>query len=214
MCQSFAGALVVDDFEVADGRLAARAPIDHVAPAIDQAFAIEAQKRFEHGAIERGLERESLARPIAGRAEADHLLLDDAAAFRLPFPDAALEFLAAQILARDSFLGELALDDELRGDSGVVHAGKPQRAMAAHAVPADEHVDLRVLEHVADVDRAGDIRRRQRDRKRGAVAGIFGAEKLFVEPGLGPALFDFLRLVSLGYFPGHGFLVLLEFPAR
>ena len=83
-----------------------------------------------------------------------------------------------------------------------------------HAVPADEHVDLRVLEHVADVDRAGDVRRRQRDRERGAVAGIFGAEKLFVEPGLGPALFDFLRLVSLGYFPGHEFLMCIEFAAE
>ena len=48
----------------------------------------------------------------------------------------------------------------------------------------------------------------------GPVAGVFGAEKFFVEPGLGPALFDLLRLVSLGNFPGHGFLALLNFPAR
>ena len=99
MCQSCAGALVVDDFEIADGGLAARAPVDHVVAAIDQAFAIEAQKGFEHGAIERGIERESFARPIAGGAEADHLLLDDAAAFRFPLPDASFEFFAAEILA-------------------------------------------------------------------------------------------------------------------
>ena len=43
----FSGALVVDDFEIADRGLAARAPIDHVASAIDQPFAIETQKRFD-----------------------------------------------------------------------------------------------------------------------------------------------------------------------
>ena len=152
-----------------------------------------------------------LARPIAGSAEADHLLLDHAAAFVFPFPDAALEFLAAKVLAADFLGGEFALDDELRGDPGVVHAGQPERAIAAHAVPANEHVDLRVLEHVADVDRAGDIRRRERDRKWRAVAGIFRAEEFFVEPGLRPALFDLLRLVSLGNFPGHAFPMELDF---
>ena len=129
-------------------------------------------------------------------------------------PDAPLEFLAAQILAADFFLGELAFDDELRGDSGVVHAGEPQRAMAAHAMPADEHVDLRVLEHVADVDRAGNVGRRQRDRKHGPVAGVFGAKEFFVKPGFGPALFDLLRLVGLGNFPGHEFLMVLNFVLR
>ena len=132
----------------------------------------------------------------------------------LPLPDAALEFLAAQVLAADFLLGELALDDELRGDSGVIHARKPERAVAAHAVPADEHVDLRVLEHVADVDRAGDVGRRQGDRKHGAVSGIFGAKEFLVEPGLGPALFDFLRLVGLGNFPGHELPCDLEFGAE
>ena len=76
--------------------------------------------------------------------------------------------------------GEHALDDELRGDSGVVHAGEPESAMAAHAMPADEHVDLRVLEHVADVDRAGDVGWRQGDRKsRVAIVPEFSARKSF-----------------------------------
>ena len=209
-----ARALDVDDFEIADGRLAARAPVDDVAAAIDQAFAIEPQESLNHGAIEGRFEGEALARPIAGSAQANHLLLDGAAAFQFPLPDAALEFLAAQVLAADFFLGELAFDDELRGDSSVVHAGKPQRAMAAHAVPADEHVNLRVLQHVADVDRAGNVWRRKRDRKHGAVGGIFSAEEFLVEPGLGPALFDLLRLVGLGNFPGHEFLVVLNFVLR
>ena len=83
-------------------------------------------------------------------------------------------------------------------------------------MPADQHVNLRVFEHVADVNRAGDIGRRKRYRKRSAVAGVFGAEKFFVEPGLGPALFDFLRFISLGNFAGdgsgHGFSAEAEQP--
>src|SRR5580700_8854727 len=85
-------ALVVNHFEVADGGEATRTPVDHVASAINQTVAVEAQESFEHRAIERRLQSETLARPIAGCAEANHLFLDHAAAFRFPFPDAALEF--------------------------------------------------------------------------------------------------------------------------
>src|ERR1700691_2266130 len=197
-----ADALVVNDFEVADGGKTARAPVDHVTSAINQAVAIEAQESFEHGAIERGFQSETLSRPIARSTQANHLFLDDAAAFRFPFPDAAFEFLAAEILALDAVLGEHAFHDELRGDAGVVHAGEPERAFAAHAMPADEHVDLSVLQHVADVDRAGNIGRGKCDGKgaAAAIAGILGAKYFFVEPGFGPALFDFLWPVGFWYF--------------
>ncbi len=206
-----AGPLDVHHFQVADGRLAARAPVDHVAAAIDQPLAVEPQKRLEYRAIERRFECELLACPIAGRAQPDHLLLDDAAALRLPLPHAPLEFLAAEVLPADFFLRQLALHHKLRGDAGMVHAGEPERVVAAHAVPADQHVDLRVLEHVADVDGAGDIGRRQCDRKHRPVARIFGAKQLLVEPGLGPALFDLLRLIRLGYFSRHSSPVSIEF---
>src|SRR5208282_6567387 len=97
----FPRALHMDDFEIADRRLASRAPVDHVAPAVDQPLAIQPQKCLEHRAVELRLKREMLARPIAGSAQPDHLILDYAAAFRLPLPDAPLEFLAAQVLAAD-----------------------------------------------------------------------------------------------------------------
>ena len=56
--------------------------------------------------------------------------------------------------------------------------GQPQRAFATHAMPANEHVNLRVLEHVADVNVSGNVRRRKRDGEgaAAAVAGIFGAK--------------------------------------
>ncbi len=64
-----------------------------------------------------------LARPVAGCTQADHLLFDDSATLRFPLPNAALEFLASQVLTANFLLGELAFHDELRGDPGVIHPG-------------------------------------------------------------------------------------------
>jgi hypothetical protein len=58
---------------------------------------------------------------------------------------------------------ELALDDDLGGDAGVVGARLPQRVVAAHAVVARQRVHERLVEAVAHVQRAGDVRRRQQD---------------------------------------------------
>ena len=115
--------LLVDHFEIADGGLAARAPVDHVTSAIDQAFAIQAQERFEDGTVKRRVEGEFFARPIAGSAQANHLAFDRAAAFGFPFPYALFKFVAAERSAVDAFLGEHAFDDKLRGDACVIHSG-------------------------------------------------------------------------------------------
>jgi hypothetical protein len=63
------------------------------------------------------------------------------------------------------------LDDELRGDTRVVHTRQPKRFVAAHAAPADEHVDLRMFEHMADVNRPGHVRRRKRNREGAPAIG-------------------------------------------
>ena len=164
------------NLEVADGCLAPGAPIDHVPSAIDQAFAIQPEECFQNRAIERRFKREPLTGPIARGPQADHLLLDDAAAFRFPLPDAFLEFFAAEVLPGNSFFRELPLHYELRCNARVVHSRKPQRPVAAHTMPSHEHVDLRMFEQVTYVDRTGDIRRWQRNRETGARAGILGAE--------------------------------------
>ena len=61
---------------------------------------------------------------------------------------------------------ELALDDDLRRDAGMVGARHPQRVVAAHAVVARQRVHDGVLERVPHVQRAGHVRRRQLDRER------------------------------------------------
>ena len=144
------------------------APVDDVRAAVDEALMVEADEGFAHGEGAGLVHGEVLAAPVDGDAEALHLLEDGSAVVTPPLPDALDEGLAAQLLARAAFLGELALDHHLRGDAGVVGAGNPEGAAAAHAAPAGEDVHLRLVEHVAHVQAARDVGRRQQDGKRRA----------------------------------------------
>ena len=71
------------------------------------------------------------------------------------------ELRAPEIVARLAFGRELLFDHHLRTDAGVIGTDLPQRVIAAHAVIADHHVHQRLLERVAHVQVAGDVRRRQ-----------------------------------------------------
>ena len=107
-------------------------------------------------------------------------LMIGAAGLVLPLPDALDELVAAQGAAVGLLpLHQLALDHHLRGDAGMVGAGLPQHVAAAHALEADEHVLQRVVEGVAHMQRAGDVRRRDDDgegpRPCGRAAGGEGA---------------------------------------
>ena len=55
------------------------------------------------------------------------------------------------------------LDDGLGGDAGVVGAGHPEDVVALHPPPADQDVLQGVIERVAQVERAGDVGRRDHD---------------------------------------------------
>ena len=66
----------------------------------------------------------------ADSAEPAHLLRDRAARLLLPRPDALDERFAAELVPRRAFGLELLLDDDLRGDAGVVGADLPQRVVA------------------------------------------------------------------------------------
>jgi hypothetical protein len=80
-----------------------------------------------------------------------------------------------------AFGGELALDHHLRGDAGVVGAGNPDGGVAGHAMPAREDVHLGLVEHVAHVQAAGDVGRRQQldEGLDAACVGGVGTEKIF-----------------------------------
>ncbi len=144
--------VLVHHFEIGDRGDAARAPVDDVLAAIDQPFFIEANEGFANRARHALVHGEVLARPVDRGAQPLHLVEDDAAVMLLPVPHARDESLAADVAAVLALGGELALHHHLRGDAGVVGARQPQRRQAAHAIPADDDVDLRLLQHVAHVE--------------------------------------------------------------
>ena len=151
-------------FEIGDRGLELGVPIDEALVLVDQAVAIKLDEHLHHRARQPFVHGEALARPVAGGAEPLELADDGAAGFRLPFPDALDERLAAHFAAaRLLALHQLALDHGLRGDAGVVGAGLPQHVLAAHALEAAQDVLQRVVERVAHVQRAGHVGRRDDD---------------------------------------------------
>ncbi len=141
---------------------------------------------LQHRLGEAGVHGEALARPVAGGAETLQLVDDGAAGFLLPGPDLLEESLAAHGAAVGAVLGgELALDHHLRGDAGMVGARLPENVPALHAPVAAEHVLQRVVERVADVQRARDVGRRNDDAEAVLVLARLaaGLEGLGFRPG-------------------------------
>jgi hypothetical protein len=129
----------------------------------------------------------------------------------LPLPHAGDEVLAAQFLARQALVLQLALHHDLRGDARVVGARHPQRVVAAHAVVARQRVHDGLVERMAHVQRARDVGRRQLDRERrlGRIQRRLVDAALF--PQRRPAGFDgggFKRLGEIG----HGGSALISDP--
>ena len=91
--------LAVLHLQVRDRRAGARVPVHHVVVAVDVALV---EERHEH-LVDRShislVHREALAFVVAGRPEALVLLDDRRAVALLPFPDASVELLAAELLA-------------------------------------------------------------------------------------------------------------------
>ncbi len=198
----------MDDFEVADCGLAAGAPVDDVGSAIDEALRVEACEGFANRNRKARVHGEVFALPVDGGAEALHLVENGFAVLVAPLPDAGLEGFAAEGLAGDAFAGELALDHHLRGDAGVVGAGNPEGFVAPHAVPAGEDVHLSLVEHVAHVQAAGYVGRRQKNSK-GIADGFTGcgrglSEEVFADPVFGPFIFNGGGVVGFGEVVGHG----------
>ncbi len=147
-----AGDLDVLDLEVGDRGLEPRVPVHQPLGAVDQALLVELDEHLADGVAEPLVHGEALARPVGRGAEALELIDDGAAALGLPLPDALEELLAAHLAARRLLpLHQLALDDHLRRDAGMVGARLPQHVLAAHALEADQDVLDGVVERVPDM---------------------------------------------------------------
>ncbi len=159
--------LALLDLEVGNGGLEVRVPVHQPLVAVDQPRLVQIDEHLAHGARQALVQGKALAAPVARGAQAAELAGDGAARLRLPRPDALDEGLAAHVAATDTALGgQLALHHHLGGDAGVVGAGQPQHRLALHAVIAGEDVLQGVVQRVADVQRTGDVRRRDHHAER------------------------------------------------
>ena len=173
--------LDLHDFEIGNRGLEFRVPVDEALVLVDQPLVVELHENLHDGLRQALVHREAFAAPVAGRAEALQLIDDGAAGLVLPRPDALQEFLAAKLAPRRLLVGgELALDDHLRRDAGVVGARLPEHVAAAHALEAHENILQRVVEGVPHMERARHVRRRDHDRigsvlsSRDGTAGLEG----------------------------------------
>ena len=187
------------DLEVGDSREQLRVPVHKALVLVDQPFVIEGHEHLDDRAGQALVHGEALARPVAGSAEPLQLVDDHAAGFGLPLPDPADELLAADLAAMDLALHELPLDDHLGGDAGMIHARLPEHVLAAHALEADQDVLQRIVERMAHMQRAGDVRRRDDDGERLGVVRSAGAgpESLRLFPELRDFRLDGFSVVGL-----------------
>ncbi len=176
----------VRDFEVADRRAAARAPVDQIRVLVDVSLAVQRDEDLEDGADVALVEGEALALVVAGTAQALELVDDVAAVLLAPGPDAFGERLATEVFLRQTLSAQLLLDDVLGGDPGVVGAGQPARVLAEHAVIADEHVLDRAVEGMSHVQVARDVGRRDDDRVGLARRIRLGVKEMVAEPFVHP----------------------------
>ena len=159
------------DLEVGDRGLQPAVPVDQALVLVDQALAVEVDEHLADRVREALVQGEALARPVGRGAEAMQLLADAAAQLLLPGPDPLDEGLAADLAAAQALALELALDHHLGRDAGVVGAGLPEHRPAAHPPEADQRVLDRVVQRMAHVQAAGDVRRRHDDAV-GLAAGV------------------------------------------
>ena len=200
--------LGADHFQIGHGGMQHRIPVHQALAAIDQPFFIQPDEHLAHRRRQTLVHGEALARPVHRSAHAPQLPGDGAAGFRLPGPDPFDERLATEIVAALAHAGQLPLNHHLRGDAGMIGARLPQGIVALHPVVAGQRIHDGVLEGMAHVQGAGDIRRRDHDAIGRTLTA--GRKTALLLPESVPAGFYGVRFVGLV----HGGLWLMGFGGR
>ena len=175
--------VLVRELEVGERGQVERAPVDDPVGAVDPALLPQVDEEAHHRADVGVVHREALAAVVERGADPPELEHDLAAVLAEPLPDELDERLAAEILPRLPLRREVLLDGVLRGDPGVVVPGLEEDVEALHPRRPDDRVGERELERVAEVQVAGDVRRRVRDREALAARIRVGVVQALLLPG-------------------------------
>ena len=208
---------------VGDGRGAVRAPVHDALALVDEVVVVPVHEQLPHGLHVRRLQREVLVGVVARADHALDLVHDGGAVLLVPVVARLDERLASDLQAADALIGQLLVHLRLRGDAGMVGAEDPARGTALHAGAADARVLDGVVEGMAHVQHAGDVRRRDDDGVRLllALAQLGRAlEVARVHPRLekralvgGEVVVDLLAAALVIRVVGHGLLFRLD-PSR
>src|SRR3712207_1291648 len=184
--------LLVADLEVGNSGAVARTPVSDAVAAVDQARLVELDEGREHRAYVLLVRRVAQASPVYRRAEP--LELSEYLRAGLFGEDAATlhELFAPEVPAGLRLLAQdLALDDVLEGDGGVVDTRKPQGLVALHAGSANEGVLDGAVERVPHVQRPRHVGWRQHYAIRFLIVARAGLERAAALPlGVDPALYS------------------------
>ncbi len=183
--------------DIGYGRIAVRAPVRDARALVDEPLLVERDEYLAHCLRAAFIHRKALAVPVAGGADAAQLVHDAVAVFLFPVPDLLEELLAADLIARRPLVAELRLHLCLRSDAGMIAARNPDRIVAGHAVVADQYVLQRLIECMAHVELARDIRRRYDHAVRLLRLIYLSMEKLVAFPVFIPFFLKRLRVVHL-----------------
>ena len=183
-------------FRVRQRRLVPGTPVDDPLATVDQAVLVHADERDADRPGQAFVHGEAQPVPVAGVSEGLHLLDDPVAVLLFPRPHAFDELLSAQGAPVDPFFHQLAFHHDLGGDPGVIGPRQPKRLEPLHSLSPDHDVLVELLERVADVQRARDVRRREDDAERPAVRAGSGPEVATPLPLGVPAPLRGVRFVS------------------
>ncbi len=188
----------VFDFQVRNGGVQFRVPVDQTLAAIDQAVLVQADKYFLNRFVETVVHGEAFGFPVNRVAQTAHLAGDGAAGVFFPLPDFPGEFFTTQgVTIRLAFSRQFAFYHHLGRNTGVVGTDLPQGFLAQHALVTSQCVLQRVLEGMAHVQRAGDVRWRDHDGVAFSLKTVLiRLEVAFLFPFFVPGLFDGVGLVG------------------
>ena len=138
-------------------------PIRDALAAVDEAVLMHLLERFVDDTHDARIEREDVARPVAGRAHPPHALLAHVLVFLHKIPYLFVKLLALHFEAASALFLQFLFEHHLGLEPRMVGAGEPERAFATHAGETDKDVLDGEEEGMAGVERRVRVRRRHDD---------------------------------------------------
>ncbi len=155
--------VVIFHFQIGDCGVQLGVPVNQALATVDQAILMQPHEGFLYGVRQARIHGEAFARPVHRGTQTADLTGDVAAGLFLPLPDLVEKLLAAQVVAVDALRAQLTLDYHLSGDAGVICTRLPQGVATLHPPEANQCIHDGVVEPMAHMQAAGDVRRRDHD---------------------------------------------------